>query len=244
MLCTPSLVGLIARLGRFLPLAPRIALRDAGRNRAAAAPAISAVMAAVAGSVALALYLGAADQRDRDAYTYELPVGSAAVLSNSPTGWPADVATARVTDVLRADLPVTATYPLRAAACLATSPDVQCQLSPQLPKDRRCPLDFVDGQPTKAQEKAGAHDPRCVSGNGAQLLGNVDDGTALAALTGADPADVAAASRVLQAGGVVVDATGTWWTGRSPSESSVSWPPTPTAPRSMACTPSPCRGTR
>ena len=57
VLCTPALVGLIARIGRILPLAPRIALRDAARNRAAAAPAISAVMAAVAGSVALGLYL-------------------------------------------------------------------------------------------------------------------------------------------------------------------------------------------
>ena len=60
VLCTPSLVGLIARIGRILPLAPRIALRDAARNRAAAAPAISAVMAAVAGSVALGLYFEAA----------------------------------------------------------------------------------------------------------------------------------------------------------------------------------------
>src|SRR6266704_4822745 len=33
-----------ARIGRFLPLAPRIALRETSRNRAAAAPAISAVM--------------------------------------------------------------------------------------------------------------------------------------------------------------------------------------------------------
>src|SRR5262249_19773223 len=42
-LCTPAIVGLVARVGRILPVAPRVALRDAARNRAAAAPAISAV---------------------------------------------------------------------------------------------------------------------------------------------------------------------------------------------------------
>ncbi|MEK8107565.1 hypothetical protein NKG94_25220 [Micromonospora sp. M12] len=31
--CTPTLIGALARLGRVLPLAPRIALRDASRNR-------------------------------------------------------------------------------------------------------------------------------------------------------------------------------------------------------------------
>ncbi len=36
--CTPALVGLVARIGRLLPLAPRVALRDAARNRASAAP--------------------------------------------------------------------------------------------------------------------------------------------------------------------------------------------------------------
>jgi putative ABC transport system permease protein len=54
VLCTPSLVGLLARLGRLLPLAPRLALRDTARNRAAAAPAISAVMAGPADPVAAA----------------------------------------------------------------------------------------------------------------------------------------------------------------------------------------------
>src|SRR6266536_3535563 len=57
VLCTPAIVGLVARAGRWLPLAPRIALRDTARNRTAAAPAISAVMAAVAGSLAIGVVL-------------------------------------------------------------------------------------------------------------------------------------------------------------------------------------------
>ena len=73
--CTPTLIGALARLGRVLPLAPRIALRDASRNRAAAAPAICAVMAAVAGSVALGGYLASDAARDARSYRPALPTG-------------------------------------------------------------------------------------------------------------------------------------------------------------------------
>lgn len=53
---TPAVVGLSGRLGRRLPLAPRLALRDASRHRGRTAPAVGAIMAAVAGSTALAVY--------------------------------------------------------------------------------------------------------------------------------------------------------------------------------------------
>nr|WP_203593807.1 FtsX-like permease family protein [Streptomyces sp. SID9124] len=55
--CIPVIVGLLGRLGRGLPLSPRMALRDAARNRGRTAPAVAAVMAAVAGSVAIATYM-------------------------------------------------------------------------------------------------------------------------------------------------------------------------------------------
>ncbi|HEY7174423.1 MAG TPA: ABC transporter permease, partial [Micromonosporaceae bacterium] len=41
VMCTPALVGAIARFGRFMPLTPRLALRDAARRRSATAPAIA-----------------------------------------------------------------------------------------------------------------------------------------------------------------------------------------------------------
>ncbi len=75
--CTPALVGLVARIGRLLPLAPRVALRDAARNRASAAPAISAVMAAVAGSVALGLYFDSNRAQQESQYHAEVPHGFA-----------------------------------------------------------------------------------------------------------------------------------------------------------------------
>src|SRR5690606_27517955 len=77
--CTPALVGLVAKIGRALPLAPRIALRDAARNRASAAPAISAVMAAVAGSVAIGLYFDSDRAQQASQYQPQLPLGYAQV---------------------------------------------------------------------------------------------------------------------------------------------------------------------
>jgi putative ABC transport system permease protein len=75
VLCTPKLLGFVSHMGSALPLAPRIALRDTARRRASAAPAISAIMAAVAGSVALTVYLSASDGRAPD-YTQVRPTGS------------------------------------------------------------------------------------------------------------------------------------------------------------------------
>ncbi|MGW1205054.1 FtsX-like permease family protein [Streptomyces cyaneofuscatus] len=79
--CIPVIVGFLGRLGRRLPLTPRIALRDAARNRGRTAPAVAAVMAAVAGSVAIATYTSssAAEQ----AYDHEpnLTAGTAAVMA-------------------------------------------------------------------------------------------------------------------------------------------------------------------
>ncbi|MFC8699518.1 FtsX-like permease family protein [Streptomyces parvus] len=107
--CIPVIVGFLGRLGRRLPLTPRIALRDAARNRGRTAPAVAAVMAAVAGSVAIATYTSssaaqhaydfepnltpgtvalAASDRGADA---ELPRSRAAVEQNYPvSGRPAD----------------------------------------------------------------------------------------------------------------------------------------------------------
>ncbi|MEU5326476.1 FtsX-like permease family protein [Streptomyces parvus] len=107
--CIPVIVGFLGRLGRRLPLTPRIALRDAARNRGRTAPAVAAVMAAVAGSVAIATYTSssaaqhaydfepnltpgtvalAASDRGADA---ELPRARAAVEQNYPvSGRPAD----------------------------------------------------------------------------------------------------------------------------------------------------------
>ncbi|MFE2722507.1 FtsX-like permease family protein [Kitasatospora sp. NPDC059327] len=83
---TPLLIALCGRLARFLPLGGRLALRDSARHRGRTAPAIAAVMAAVAGSVAVGLYTASSDARDAAAYRPHSPVNSVSlgVLTDSP----------------------------------------------------------------------------------------------------------------------------------------------------------------
>ncbi len=79
LLATSWLVGLLAPLARWLPVAGRLAVRDATRNRTRTAPAVAAVLATVAGVTALAI--GSASdsaQSERD-YVAQAPPGTAVV---------------------------------------------------------------------------------------------------------------------------------------------------------------------
>ncbi|MDY0812115.1 FtsX-like permease family protein [Kitasatospora purpeofusca] len=80
---TPYLVGLFGRIGRWLPLGPRLALRDSVRHRGRTAPAVAAVMAAVAGSVAVGVYVASSDEEHRREYVAAGPA-NAVILSS---GW-------------------------------------------------------------------------------------------------------------------------------------------------------------
>ncbi|MEK9519500.1 FtsX-like permease family protein [Streptomyces sp. NPDC087908] len=83
---TPALVGLFGRTGRWLPLSPRLALRDAVRNRGRTAPAVAAVLAAVAGTVAVSTYMASEEAQRRAEYTAELPHGTVAAFVNEEGG--------------------------------------------------------------------------------------------------------------------------------------------------------------
>ncbi|WP_371496832.1 ABC transporter permease [Kitasatospora sp. NBC_00374] len=82
--CTPFLVGQVGRLGRFLPLGPRLALRDATRHRGRTAPAVAAVMAAVAGAVAVLTFQSTGDAAARSDYVAAAPVGTVTLPSAGP----------------------------------------------------------------------------------------------------------------------------------------------------------------
>jgi putative ABC transport system permease protein len=206
VLCTPALVGLIARIGRILPLTPRIALRDAARNRASAAPAISAVMAAVAGSVALGLYLDSSHTLQARTYQASLPTGgiSASVIPDSG-GTPAAVEAA-----LRATTPVAEVEPVSGVVCATTDADERygCMMRPVFVPELECPAYRIlqTGQRplTKDEQKAARADPRCATDRLFNSSLAVDDGTALAALTGATGDDLARARAMLRGGGAVV----------------------------------------
>lgn len=83
---TPALIGFVARAARWLPLAPRLALRGTARNRSSAAPAISAVMAAVAGAVAAGVFSASSDQQAIDRYQPALPHGYVGVQAFAALG--------------------------------------------------------------------------------------------------------------------------------------------------------------
>ncbi|MGN9776771.1 FtsX-like permease family protein [Micromonospora sp. H33] len=219
VLATPTLVGLLARVGRVLPLAPRIALRDASRNRSSAAPAISAVMAAVAGSVALGVYLASDEARSNQSWRPVLPTGTVLVTRTDPP----DQAVTRLTGpavapegragppesavaaAARAHLGGQGLAPLVEVGCaVAADP---CQVAPVLPPGRACPWP-VGGRLTEAENRRARADERCRRGPedpwGPYFAVTVDDGRALPLLTGAGTADAAAATAVLRAGGAVV----------------------------------------
>ncbi|MFB7586507.1 ABC transporter permease [Streptomyces sp. NPDC056169] len=99
---TPALVGLFGRSGRWLPLSPRLALRDAVRNRGRTAPAVAAVLAAVAGTVAVSTFMASSEAQQRASYEARLPHGavSAYVLEEGGRDVPA------VRDAVQRLLPV------------------------------------------------------------------------------------------------------------------------------------------
>jgi putative ABC transport system permease protein len=208
VLCTPALVGLIARLGRIVPLAPRIALRDAARNRAAAAPAISAVMAAVAGSVALGMFLDSQTAYEREQYYQEMPTGTVRADfgygGDDPANEPSLPA---IEQALRTALPVADLYRVGALTCPAGTPEGStCDL--QAVVGDGCPqlMDWYSGeQLTTAERRAAGDNPLCDQRyfNGPSSA-EVADGDALAALTGASGDDLRRAQETLAAGGVVV----------------------------------------
>ncbi|MEW2440276.1 ABC transporter permease [Micromonospora marina] len=201
--CTPTLVGVLGRAGRLLPLTPRLALRDASRNRSSAAPAISAVMAAVAGSVALGVYVASDETRSRELWQPGIPPGNVLLTYSGDT--PAVPPSAGVVaDRARTVLPDATVASVAFPGCAGTArAKNDCTAYALVPPEQRCPYDAAGPVPDSARR-----DPRCVSPLqepvDVYLPALVDDGGALAALTGAPDDELAAARRTLAAGGVVV----------------------------------------
>ncbi|MST35377.1 hypothetical protein GHK86_21925, partial [Acidimicrobiaceae bacterium USS-CC1] len=79
ILATPLLLAALAAASRRLPLSPRLALRDAGRNRSASAPAVAAVMAATLGAVAAVVTTTSYTAHGRAGYQAVAPLGEVVV---------------------------------------------------------------------------------------------------------------------------------------------------------------------
>ncbi|THA59200.1 FtsX-like permease family protein [Streptomyces sp. A1136] len=202
---TPTLVGLFGRAGRWLPLSPRLALRDAVRNRGRTAPAVAAVLAAVAGTVAVATYQHSTELQARHEYVASLPAG-AGMLTNQEDDRYKDLPAARealaksFSLAVRADVDRVVTGK---PSCDSYSTEPGCgRLEIITPPENRCPLwsskngmsDFSLEQ-TRALRK----DWRCQEQQSRQPRGTVVADEKLMTVLGVDDPGAAAALRSGQA---------------------------------------------
>jgi putative ABC transport system permease protein len=184
---TPTLVGAFGRLGKWLPLAPRLALRDAVRNRGRTAPAVAAVLAAVAGTVAVATFTVSSDRQDQDTYQARVPLGTYSLSMAGNQG--RDLGAARA--AVEKELPVSGradAYRLVTGAriCDPYSSQPGCGgVTPVTPKANECPMsdDVNATRFSAAQRRVFATDWRCaqpellappIDSDSGVLVGGVD----------------------------------------------------------------------
>lgn len=154
IMCTPTMLGWAGKLGKRLPLSPRLALRDAARNRSAATPAVAAIMAAVAGSVGIGIVVSSLSAHDRAAYTPTFAHGDAAVYLSSDKGElaPQVAAAVRRTLPAREVINIRTDKPCTNSNCSA--------ISVVLPPERACPADSARSD---AEYRKLSKDPRCTN---------------------------------------------------------------------------------
>ncbi|MEU9081661.1 FtsX-like permease family protein [Streptomyces sp. NPDC048357] len=196
---TPVLVGLFGRLGRWLPLSPRLALRDAVRNRGRTAPAVAAVLAAVAGTVAVATYEHSRDLQMRHEYVADLPHGAGVLQARENSAFK-EVPALRV--ALSKELPVAVRADfdrlvVGKPSCESYSREPGCgRVEIIKPKEQRCPLYDTPGGPdafTEEQARTLRQDWRCAESR--RITQNtvvVADERLLSVLAVTDPGSVAA----------------------------------------------------
>lgn len=189
---TPAVVGAVGRLGRLLPIGPRLALRDASRQRSRTTPAVAAIMSAVAGSIAVSVYVVSLDDKDRREYPQEARVGQAYV-SLDHSGDVGRMGGIRV--AVASNLPVTQTTAVRIVS--ARSGGVEWAV----PAAKRCPAEL--GIEAAPGEPVGVDDPRCAAQDQETPYASPDvvgDAGVLRRLTGVSSP---AAEAVLAKGGAV-----------------------------------------
>jgi putative ABC transport system permease protein len=215
VVCTPAIVGLVARAGRWLPLAARIALRDTSRNRTAAAPAISAVMAAVVGSIAVGVVFGATTERARADYRTLSEPGDVGLVAEGKAGAGSSPARPEVLAALRNIMPAEEIHQVSAPSC--GTADGPCFVEVQMAAERACPYQpkVLRRELSDAERRAARADPRCAgAGLSYTYFGGFtsDAGmtviiaeAALAAVAKIPAEDIAEVAAALRSGAVVVD---------------------------------------
>ena len=153
IVATPALVAPAGRLAGRLPLAPRFALRDAARHRGRSAPAVGAVLAAVAVSSGLLLYVASQDDHDRRHYQAALLPGQGQVSLHvyDEAGNPRSVSVPAVRAALEGALPVRSTSLVRTLSCSSGDDMSSCGWpSFEIPAVNNCP---ANGAGVSAQRR-------------------------------------------------------------------------------------------
>jgi putative ABC transport system permease protein len=222
--CTPALLALAAKLGRWMPLAPRMALREAGRNRGSAAPAITAVLGVVAAGMAFSMIAAATEARTEQEQDRDLPQGTMTLTlinnggSDVAVDW--DAALAEVEPRLRTRLddleltPVPEYSGWGGCGVVTAGPDqdVDCQWTASRPEENRCPYWSADTSTEEAEQaavEAARKDPRCdetldPAWAYVDNVAGTTDPAVVAAYTDLEGAELDSAVDVLERGGVIV----------------------------------------
>ena len=217
--------GLLSVAGRLAPrlgVAGRLALRDAARQRGRSAPAVAAVLAAIAGMVAGVTFIDSMRARDELRWRPSSAEGVVAVSipAASGIGFDAEPGRKAAESAVRTTLPVTGIVPVLITAPIpGRIPDgATFDLARQIAPDKQCPLDtgLVQGD---AEIQVAWQDPRCayqMDDWTGQTVWNrdypravlVDDGTIVAALGLPGSQDAVDA---LRAGKAVVNSEQALW---------------------------------
>ncbi|MEV0274966.1 FtsX-like permease family protein [Streptomyces sp. NPDC050610] len=184
----PAMVGACGRIGRGLPLTPRLALRDAARNRGRTAPAVSAVLAAVAGTVAVATYSVSQQAEERFGYVPSLKPRTVALMVDAyaDQGGHPEKALPALRRTVERLLPVSGgradVERVWAGGDCYSREAVECgSIELVRPKGNECPLRGPAGARIAAGLSAAEHrqlmrTPRCVDSDGAySMIGGIDD---------------------------------------------------------------------
>ncbi|MFE0641182.1 FtsX-like permease family protein [Streptomyces sp. NPDC058877] len=204
---TPALVGLFGRTGRWLPLSPRLALRDAVRNRGRTAPAVAAVLAAVAGTVAVSTYMASREAQSEAEYEAKLPYGVASAFVPEEGGRDAPAVREAVQRAFPVDLRADVErVSVGKPGCAPWSAEAGCgRYEVVVPPANECPLyaalpdgsDPSEKYTPEQRRKVLTEDWRCAeNGNGGMYVSEggllIGDATVLTVLGVDDPATVRA----------------------------------------------------
>ncbi|WP_335985774.1 FtsX-like permease family protein [Glycomyces sp. MUSA5-2] len=225
--CTPALLSWASKLGKWLPLAPRMALREAGRNRGSAAPAIAAVLGVVAAGMAFSMIVTADSVRQLETQENLLPQDSMTLTlydfseeqDASRVDW--EAAEAEAEPILEGELgpvdlvPVD-TYSTPMNCGLPVDPDdersTECHWNMVRPEENVCSYwtaDTSTQELDRAAVEAAREDPNCdetpndLWGSLDSVVGSTDPHI-VATYTGLEGEELDRAVAVLEDGGVLV----------------------------------------